>query len=237
QPITDSCMLTKILYIGQSNKSQLEHLFRGYVKLKYLINEQRLQLKNILKKLNNAGEIYNSVEIKSKGKKKAIRQLLSELFHEHKQISDEKIKKQLKDKLKNDKDCAEQLQYLKEKKFSFDKLWNENFYSDILSANHVKKGYYVRQIKEGLWEDSKKVYEELYNPSDPNNPNSDTFLALIIKYAFISEDELGSLDSIDVDNHYENLPDSDSESHLSNNSIEDNDSNNNYDPVFKNNNR
>ncbi|CAG8553139.1 13116_t:CDS:2, partial [Racocetra persica] len=216
--------------------------------------------------LDNAEEIYNSVEIKSKGKKalkktadylfqKAIKQLSSELFYEHKQISDEEVKKQLKDKLKNDKDCAEQLQYLKEKRFLFDKLWNKKFYSDVSI------------------EDSKKVYEELYNPSDPNNPNSDTFLALIIKYAFISEDEhtyantiwtqtvlelifnenyllakldsdinkkdacvssansqVESLDLIDINDHYENLSNFDSESHLSDNSIEDNDSNDNYNP-------
>ncbi|CAG8516418.1 5024_t:CDS:2, partial [Racocetra persica] len=157
----------------------------------------------------------------------------------------------------------------------------------MLSANHVNKEYYVRQIKEGLWEqmkrwkeDFKKVYKELYNPSDPNDPNSNTFLALIIKYAFISEDEcthanaiwtqavlelifdenylsvkldsdvvdmwyqkllkeandtnkkdacafsansqVGSLDLMDVDDLYKNLPNSDSESHLSDNSIEDN---------------
>ncbi|CAG8816880.1 28626_t:CDS:2, partial [Racocetra persica] len=191
----------------------------------------------------------------------AIRQLSSELFHEHKQISNKEVKKQLKDKLENNKDCDKQLQYLKEKRFLFNKLWNEKFYSDI-SIEQMKK-----------WkEDSTKVYEELYNPSDPNDPNSDTFLALIIKYAFISEDEriyanaiwtqavlelifdknylsvkldsninkknvcvssansqVGSLNSIDIDNHYENLSDSDSESYLSNNSIEDNDSNDNYD--------
>ncbi|CAG8764262.1 20131_t:CDS:2, partial [Racocetra persica] len=100
------------------------------------------QLENILKKLDDAREIYNSVEVKSKEKKvskkiadylvqKAIRQLSSELFYEYKQISNKEVKKQLKDKLKNDKDCAKQLQYLKEKRFSFNKLWNKKFYSDI----------------------------------------------------------------------------------------------------------
>ncbi|CAG8503416.1 10648_t:CDS:2 [Racocetra persica] len=109
QSITNSRMLIKILHIRQSNKSQLEHPFKSYTKLEYLINEQQLQLENILKKLDDTEEIYNSVEIK------IIRQLSSELFHEHKQISNEKVKKQLKDKLKNDKDCAKQLQCLKEK--------------------------------------------------------------------------------------------------------------------------
>ncbi|CAG8479331.1 12097_t:CDS:2, partial [Racocetra persica] len=161
----------------------------------------------------------------------------------------------------------------------------------ILLANHVKKEYYVCRIKEDLWEDFKKVYEELYNLCDLNDLNSDTFLALIIKNAFISEDErthanaiwtqavlklifdenyllakldsdivdtwyqkllkkandtnkkdacassansqVGSLDSMDVDDLYENLPDSDSESHLSDNGIKDNDSDNNYDPTSR----
>jgi hypothetical protein len=36
---------------------------------------------------------------------------------------------------------------------------------------------------------SKKAYDDLYNPSDPDNPNSDTFLSLIIKYVFVSDDQ------------------------------------------------
>ncbi|CAG8596943.1 5256_t:CDS:2, partial [Racocetra persica] len=169
-------------------------------------------------KLNISLELNSLSKKRKAADQEAIRQLSSELFHEHKQISDEEVKKLLKNKLENDKDCAEQLQYLKEKGFSFDKLWNEKFYSDVnigilyfhyfagyfsysqftqyqqmLSANRIKKRYYVRRIKEDLWVllalDSKKVYEELYNLSDPNNPNSNIFLALIIKYAFIFEDK------------------------------------------------
>ncbi|CAG8847477.1 19967_t:CDS:2, partial [Gigaspora margarita] len=102
------------LNIVQSNKTNLEHLARSQVKLKYLINEQQSQLEKVFQRLNNIRETYKSVE--------AIRQLLSELFHEHKQISDEKIKMQLKNKLENDKDCSEQLQSLKERRFSSNKL-------------------------------------------------------------------------------------------------------------------
>ncbi|CAG8777432.1 22512_t:CDS:2, partial [Racocetra persica] len=120
--LLESNSLPKKRKLLTNNKSQLEHLSRGYAKLEYLINKQRLQLKNILKKLDDIGEIYNSVEIKSKEKKaskktadylfqEAIRQLSSELFHKYKQISDKEMKKQLKNKLKNDKDCAKQLQY------------------------------------------------------------------------------------------------------------------------------
>ncbi|CAG8674037.1 17274_t:CDS:2, partial [Racocetra persica] len=62
------------------------------------------------------------------------------------------------------------------KKFDSNKMFNFVACAEVVDCDNVVKDY-------------KKVYEELYNPSDPNNPNSDTFLALIIKYAFISEDE------------------------------------------------
>ena len=38
-------------------------------------------------------------------------------------------------------------------------------------------------------EEVQKVHESLYQPSDPNDPESDTFLALIIKTVFPSEKE------------------------------------------------
>jgi hypothetical protein len=36
-------------------------------------------------------------------------------------------------------------------------------------------------------EEVQKIHENLYQPSDPNDPKSDTFLALIIKTVFHSE--------------------------------------------------
>jgi hypothetical protein len=38
-------------------------------------------------------------------------------------------------------------------------------------------------------EEMQKVHKSLYQPSDPNDPESDTFLALIIKTVFPSEKE------------------------------------------------
>ena len=38
-------------------------------------------------------------------------------------------------------------------------------------------------------EEVQKVHESLYQPSDPNDPESDTFLALIIKTVFPSKKE------------------------------------------------
>ncbi|CAG8841744.1 23720_t:CDS:1, partial [Racocetra persica] len=52
----------------------------------------------------------------------AVRELSYELFHNYKQISDTEIKVQLKNKLENNKDCAEHLHLLEEKGFSFNRL-------------------------------------------------------------------------------------------------------------------
>lgn len=83
----------------------------------------------------------------------------------------------------------------------------------MLNACRSKKGYYVRKVKEGLWTtfgrrniqpfaDSytkdqmkawkaranvRKVYEDLYSPTDPNNAESDTYLAVIIRSVFGKE--------------------------------------------------
>jgi len=80
----------------------------------------------------------------------------------------------------------------------------------LLVSFRAKKGYYVRRIKDSLWstfginrikpyDDSytkeqikawkqqtsvKQVHDDLYNQSDPNDPDSDTYLTLIIKSAF-----------------------------------------------------
>ena len=81
----------------------------------------------------------------------------------------------------------------------------------MLNANRTRERYYVQRLKESLWsafgtnrikpfEDSynedqmrewkqrenvKKVHEDLYVPSDPNDPLSDTHIELIIKSVFI----------------------------------------------------
>ena len=83
----------------------------------------------------------------------------------------------------------------------------------MLAAIQLKKGYYICHVNEGLWstfgvnqiklfsekdskaqmlewkKNSKKVYNDLYNPCDPDDLNSEIFLSLIIKYVFVSDDE------------------------------------------------
>ena len=79
--------------------------------------------------------------------------------------------------------------------------------------NCTKKGYYIRRVKESLWsvfgfnrikpfgdnlskegikawktsKEVKSVYGDLYSPSVPDDPSSDTYIALIIKSVFHSE--------------------------------------------------
>ncbi|CAG8841228.1 9825_t:CDS:1, partial [Racocetra persica] len=43
---------------------------------------------------------------------------------------------------------------------------------------------------------SRKAYEDLYNPNNLTNPNSNTFLALIIQYIFVSKDEQTYINAI-----------------------------------------
>ncbi|CAG8731161.1 11238_t:CDS:2, partial [Dentiscutata heterogama] len=173
----DPHIINKVLSIIQDNSVKLDQLSKHCAKLEYLIKEQQTQL----------GE----------------------------QISDEQIKEQLKALLENNKECLEKLQKIKDKGVSFNKFWSENLYSEVLTifAIWLKKGYYIRRVKEGLWstfgvnriklfskkdskaqmlkwkKNSKKAYSDLYNPCDPDNLNSKTFLSLIIKYVFVSNDE------------------------------------------------
>ena len=86
----------------------------------------------------------------------------------------------------------------------------------MFKANHTKKGYYIRRVKESLWsvfgfnrikpfgdnlskegikawktsKEVKAVYGDLYRPSVPDDPSSDLYIALIIKSVFPSEKEL-----------------------------------------------
>lgn len=86
----------------------------------------------------------------------------------------------------------------------------------MLRANRTKKGYYIRRVKESLWavfgfnrikpfgdnlgkeeikawktsKEVKAVYDDLYRPSVPDDPSSDTYAALIIRSVFPSEKEI-----------------------------------------------
>src|SRR5215475_7869582 len=79
----------------------------------------------------------------------------------------------------------------------------------------MKKGYYIRRVKENLWstfgmncikpfkdnftkqqmkewkqdKNSRKVYQDLYNPSNLDDNNSDTYVSLIIKSVFTFKKE------------------------------------------------
>ena len=61
-------------------------------------------------------------------------------------------------------------------------------------------------------ENVKKVYEDLYKPSDPNDPNSDTYITLIIKSVFSSENKRTKQNAIWVQSVLEAIFD---EQHLS----------------------
>jgi len=91
----------------------------------------------------------------------------------------------------------------------------------LFKANRSKRGYYIRRLKDGLWstfgfnrikpfgdgytkdqmrdwknsEDTKSVYDDLYKLSVPDDESSDTYLTLIIKFAF-SEKKLTQKNAI-----------------------------------------
>ncbi|CAG8844020.1 37965_t:CDS:2, partial [Gigaspora margarita] len=48
-------------------------------------------------------------------------------------------------------------------------------------------------------ENFKKAYEDIYNSSDPNNPNSDTFLVAVLELIFDENYLNAKLDSNVVD--------------------------------------
>ncbi|CAG8580209.1 4269_t:CDS:2, partial [Cetraspora pellucida] len=81
--------------------------------------------------------------------------------------------------LESNEKCAKQLQKLNDKSVLFNAFWNIKLYFEVmLAAIWLKKGYYIQYMKEGLW----SIFD-LYNTSNLDNPNSDTFLLLIIKGA------------------------------------------------------
>ena len=53
------------------------------------------------------------------------------------QISDEQMKERLKKLMENDKECAENLQKLNNKGVSFNKLWNDKLYSEVVSSSNL----------------------------------------------------------------------------------------------------
>ncbi|CAG8660818.1 13953_t:CDS:2 [Funneliformis caledonium] len=127
---------------------------------------------------------------------------------------------------------------------SFDQLRNEKLCSSLLNTNRVKKdGFSNKQIR--MWKGSesiRKFYENLYIPSNPDDPSSDTYITLIIKSIFTSEKERTQTNAIwtqstenliDVkvgSENYDYLPNSEAlmHSNLYNNDYYNNDDNNDH---------
>ncbi|PKC52642.1 hypothetical protein RhiirA1_543442 [Rhizophagus irregularis] len=148
------------------------------------------------------------------------------------------MKNRLKEKLENDETSAKILMKLSGKGVSFDYLWDDRMHSQLLAANRVKKGYYIRKLKESLWstfginritpfkdnfskqqmrtwkasKNVQQVHEDLYKPSDSDDPSSDTYISLIIKSVFASDKERTNENAIWVQSVLEVIFD---EEHLS----------------------
>lgn len=148
------------------------------------------------------------------------------------------MRERLKEKLCSDEHCIYFLRKFNEKGLTFDELWSSKMYSPLLNAIRSKKGYYVRRVKESLWstfgvnrikpfkdnyskhqmkewkqnKNVRQVYNELYSPNDPEDPESDTYIALIIKSVFTAEKERTKLNGVWVQSVLESIFD---EKHLS----------------------
>ncbi|CAG8528128.1 10483_t:CDS:2 [Funneliformis caledonium] len=124
-------------------------------------------------KVEKGGSKGNKRNEKAQTEFLSIKKLATTLFHEHKQLSDDKLKERLTLILHDDNHCIKQLQKLKEKGVTFDQLWNKKIYSTLLNASHNKRGYYIQHVKEN---NVKKVHENLYMLSDPDNSSSKMYM-------------------------------------------------------------
>ncbi|CAB4441227.1 unnamed protein product [Rhizophagus irregularis] len=216
--------LEKILEKCQTHTCLLRELSRNQTKFEAKIEEKIDRVSDALKVLKEENVILNDVKGKSKSKPKdafyykTVQQLAYNLFHDHKQVSDDEMKKKLKEMLENDKMCADKLKELKKNGITYDKFWDDKLISNVLNTNRSKKGYYIRRVKESLWaifginrlkpfdenftksdmkewknsDKTKAAYEDLYSA---NNPESETYISLIIK----------NIDSNTVDARYMKL--------------------------------
>lgn len=53
------------------------------------------------------------------------------MFHDHEQVSDDEMKKKLKEMLENDKMCADKLKELKKNGITYDKFWDDKLISNV----------------------------------------------------------------------------------------------------------
>ncbi|UZO12537.1 uncharacterized protein OCT59_004070 [Rhizophagus irregularis] len=240
----------KLIQINQKTASKLNTIINNQERFEAMLNEQKDQISNIMSVLDSHRNVETEVEVKKKGKTKkkdknsdefyhdAIKDLSYELFHEHRRVTDRQMKNRLKEKLENDETSAKILMKLSGKGVSFDYLWDDRMHSQLLAANRVKKGYYIRKLKESLWstfginrimpfkdnfskqqmrtwkasKNVQQVHEDLYKPSDSDDPSSDTYISLIIKSVFASDKERTNENAIWVQSVLEVIFD---EEHLS----------------------
>ncbi|RIB02166.1 hypothetical protein C2G38_2292258 [Gigaspora rosea] len=223
QDTADSRIINKVLNVMQNNSAQLKQLSRDHARLEFLIREQQTQLGEVLKKFEIIDE-FDNVK-KGKGKKpsknpadicfqNAARKLAHELFHSHVQISNERIKEQLKKMLESDEECTEQLQKLNDKGVLFNIFWNDKLSSEVVSrgiACHLYSNFkgilypcvgfrsQSGSIEVNFGNENFKYSDACSNlakKSNPDNPNSNTFLSLIIKYVFVSDEEYTQANAI-----------------------------------------
>ncbi|PKY40234.1 hypothetical protein RhiirA4_453559 [Rhizophagus irregularis] len=230
--------LLKLIKIAQSNSSRIKNIMDKQEKFEdkfdKKINEQNTLIgpRNIHKRimaeiivipaLKECDREPEKIKGRDKPKKDSdfyqdvVRKLAYEIFHEHKQVTEEQMKTRIKEKLDADEQCVSILQKSEVKGLTFDKLWDKKIKTALLlGAIRSKRGYYVRRVKNGLWSifginrikpfrdnftkhqmkewkqhpNTQKVYEDLYKSSDAENEDADTYLTLIIKSVFTSEKE------------------------------------------------
>ncbi|RIA87366.1 hypothetical protein C1645_878098 [Glomus cerebriforme] len=128
---------------------------------------------NFKKKLNDISDIIKEQKLTLN----AIKELAHKLFHNHKTVSDKKMKKMLKEILENKESFSERLEELNKKGVLYDKLWNDTLYSEETDE------------KLEMNSTTKQVHNDLYNPINPDDKNSDTYLSSIIKKVFIASEE------------------------------------------------
>jgi hypothetical protein len=64
----------------------------------------------------------------------AIKKLAYEIFHEHKQLSEQQMKECFKEKLDSDEHCVDFFRKSNEKGLTFDELWNRKMYSSVSTS-------------------------------------------------------------------------------------------------------
>ncbi|PKC00107.1 hypothetical protein RhiirA5_428680, partial [Rhizophagus irregularis] len=111
----------KLIQINQKTASKLNTIINNQERFEAMLNEQKDQISNIMSVLDSHRNVETEVEVKKK------------------------------EKLENDETSAKILMKLSGKGVSFDYLWDDRMHSQLLAANRVKKGYYIRKLKESLW--------------------------------------------------------------------------------------